>query len=89
MNTAMAKTEERLCDELGSIDEMGGEEETKEFYEALEIVKKQSALADEFSEGWDHFLKCIDFKATFLDARAITWMNEIGLKEAEIKKELS
>jgi hypothetical protein len=39
-----------------------------------------------FTEGWDHFLKCIDFRHSFLDARAITFMNEIGLKEGKINR---
>ncbi len=68
--------------------DVAAEDQGEETFKALEIVGQQSALADQFSEGWDHFLKCIDFKHTFLDARAIAWMNEVSLKESAIKVKL-
>ena len=38
---------------------------------------------EEFSDEWNHFCKCINFGASFLDARAITFMNEFGIKLRE------
>lgn len=31
----------------------------------------------QFETGWQHFLKCIDFNHSNLDAEAITFMNEM------------
>lgn len=44
-----------------------------EMFEALE----------KFLEGWEHFCNCLDFKNTFLDAAAITWMNECPMEVAK------
>ena len=41
-----------------------------------------------FEEGWEHFLKCIDFGRSYLDSEAIAWMNEIGLSTSAIVEEL-
>lgn len=39
---------------------------------------------EEFVAGWDHFLDCIDFGKSALDAEAICWWNTsiINLKKA-------
>lgn len=42
----------------------------KEMYEALKYYK----------DGIDHLYKCIDFGKSFLDAEAISFMNESGIK---------
>lgn len=39
----------------------------------------------QFETGWQHFLKCIDFNHSNLDAEAITFMNEMP---AEVSKAL-
>lgn len=31
----------------------------------------------EFKDGWMHFLKCVNFEYTALDAKAIRFMNEM------------
>lgn len=36
-----------------------------------------------FESGWSHFLKCANLKESFLDAEAITWMNEVSIKAGE------
>ena len=35
------------------------------------------AASKDFLAGWVHFLGCIDFNHTFLDADAIRFMNEV------------
>lgn len=44
---------------------------------------RKTITSEEFLEEWDHFLDCIDFKHSYLDARAIRFMNSI---EKNIKK---
>ena len=38
--------------------------------------------AKEFIAGWSHFCDCIDFGKSFLDAKAIQFMNEVPAKIA-------
>lgn len=44
--------------------------------ELLEAIKY-------YMDGSDHFFECIDFGKSFLDAKAITFMNEHGIKFKE------
>ncbi len=37
-------------------------------------------LAQEFTDGWKHYLNCINFGASTLDAQAIRFMNEMPAK---------
>jgi hypothetical protein len=37
-------------------------------------------LAKEFTDGWKHYLDCINFGASALDAEAIQFMNEMPAK---------
>ena len=40
----------------------------------------------EFKDEWLHFLDCINFGSSFLDARAIGFMNEFNIKLNELLK---
>ena len=42
---------------------------TPEYYKAIKL----------FLSGWDHFLDCMNFANSPMDAEAIAWMNEISL----------
>ena len=37
----------------------------------------------EFADGWGHFCKKVDFNASFLDAKAIQFMNEMPSEVAK------
>lgn len=42
---------------------------------------------EEFIAGWPHFLKCIDFNHSNLDAKAIRFFNEVpGKIQTALKK---
>lgn len=41
---------------------------------------------DEFYDEFNHFCKCIDFQKTFLDARAIKFMNEFTIMLDDVIK---
>ena len=43
----------------------------------------------EFCEEWKHFCSRIDFGKSFLDARAITFMNEFVKNLKELKKNIT
>ena len=42
---------------------------------------------DLFNDGWEHFLKCMNFGASAMDAKAIGWMNDISIAMRKIEKE--
>jgi len=44
---------------------------------------KEKTTADEFEQGWKHFLGCINFDKSNLDAEAIRFMNEVPGKIIE------
>ena len=43
---------------------------------------------EEFLEGWEHFLECIDFDHTSFDSRAIDWWNTVPGKMQQALKEV-
>lgn len=43
--------------------------------------------ADEFIIEWSHFLECIDFNHTYLDNRAITFLNTAAITIRQIGSE--
>ena len=45
-------------------------------------------LAETFNDGWDHFLKRLNFADSFMDAEAIAWMNDISIKQSQYNKEI-
>ena len=48
---------------------------------------KSEEFVELFAEGWDHFLKRANLGSSFLDNRAIVWMNEIGIMNNELMKQ--
>lgn len=63
-----------------------GQERREKALKIASLTTNKIQLAEEFCEGWDYFLSKIDFSHTFLDAQAIAWMNNVGMKEGKIKK---
>lgn len=61
-------------------------QETCKALAELERKAVKNELAETFTGGWDHFLECIDFKHSFLDAQAIGWMNEVSILQSQLKK---
>ena len=41
---------------------------------------------DLFNSGWDHFLGCMNFGGSCMDAEAIAWMNDISIAMQKIKE---
>jgi len=39
---------------------------------------------EKFKKEWKHFCSCIDFGNSFLDARAIRFMNEFSIRLEEL-----
>ena len=39
---------------------------------------------EEFLDGWKHFCECIDFGRSYLDADAISFMNEFKRRLEEV-----
>jgi hypothetical protein len=48
---------------------------------------KHKEAVDLFNDGWDHFLKCINFRQSSLDAEALEWMNDVSVKMRALKGE--
>lgn len=53
-----------------------------EFFDKKNTVAHRTGthLADDFAEGWKHYLNCINFGTSHLDAEAIRFMNEMPSK---------
>lgn len=51
-----------------------------------EETKRLVDAGQEMLSGWKHFLECIDFNHSYLDADAICWMNEAPGKLAKALK---
>ena len=43
--------------------------------------------AEEFIQEWAHFLECIDFNHTYLDSKAITFLNTAAITIRQIGDE--
>lgn len=56
----------------------------------IETITAEQALRNacqNFIDGWPHFLLCINFGKSALDAEAISWMNEVpGQIQKALKK---
>lgn len=50
-------------------------------------IEKAQEFAERFAEGWDHFLRCANLGNSFLDNKAIVWMNEVGIMNNELMKQ--
>lgn len=61
--------------------------ESTEASKVLVVSEKQrDKRTKEFGKEWNHFCDCIDFGKSFLDADAIRFMNEIGLRIRELSE---
>ena len=39
-----------------------------------------------FNDGWDHFLNCMNFGQSAMDAEAIGWMNDISIEMSKLRE---
>lgn len=50
-------------------------------------TNKHKKAVDLFNSGWDHFLKCMNFNTSNMDAEAIGWMNDISIAMRALNEE--